>query len=249
MKIFKCIVVLLAALALPALLHAQSYMITSSSSAWNEVKVGRAEWRRIVRNDLNHLALSPSDSIRVTRGSISIRGPKKNKFQIAFAGTWSVAQIWDGKAVPSRPNSMGFGGVSKAAATPLFIDVASATDAIGNSFRIGDTLTSVVLANLGEEGLYTVILWIEEDLGQYTIPPRFSAEAHYLPAGQVSVFPFREPVGIAPPPGAATVCVVYANHPFDLPEYPGTLTLPVDLGRFLSSCGLNCATRLVMFVE
>lgn len=233
----------------PFVLHSQTYTVSSSTSAKNQVKmVGDNNWRPIKRSDLNTLSLSESDSIKVVQGSLAIRSIQDlNRSQYAFPGTWSVKQIWRAEAKRAKPNCEPIGGSEKGETPPLSVDVATVDGFVGDSLRIGNQLSSLVISNHGDTEIYVAILWIEEFGGELVAIPRLGTSSRLVKPGLVTEFPFAGPIAVEPPSGEATVAVMYSTHPFGFPNFPDNLTSVREVGRFLHSCGLSCATKVVVF--
>lgn len=243
-KLFGILLLLLA----PFPLLSQTFVINNSSGSQNEVRVGDGPWRVLRRADKDALQLQGSDSIRVVKGTVSVRLESDNRTsQIAYTGTWSVEQVWQGKAIPEQPNSGRMGGIEKGELPPFSIDVCTTEGLVGNAFKIGDYLSSVVLTNHSDSALYALIVWLEEDAGGLFRIPRFGFESRLIDPHRLSQFFFPEPLEIQAPPGTATICVCYATHPFEYPFVPADITRAVDFARLMSSYGISTVGRTVSF--
>lgn len=224
---------------------AQQYTVTSFDEA--DIRTSNNDWRELKLSDIKAIRLWSNDVLRVKTGSLFIcRCDKPKKLRAAYPGTWTVEQIWKGKALPKTPNAPGPGDTERGLLT-ISLDFLTESGSFGNTFKVGDSIIGVAISNHGSQDYYAEVLWVDYHANNIDVY-RFIFEdpTCLLPEQTVSFYYLKDKEPISNNTFQSAAFVVYSSNPFSLPEIP-TLMSERDFVAYIQDAGLKCALRRIEY--
>lgn len=236
-------ITLLCFIAYPAM--AQTFTVRAFDTA--KVKQYNSKWRKLEATDVLKIHLQSADSIEVSGGTLTIcKIGKNSNLKIAYPGIWSVKDIWNNQALPSEPNTSGPGDSEKAESV-LSIDFYTSEGKTGNVFHEGNSLSGIVLSNLGNEDYYFDIVCVDNEKIEsplYQLP--FVNDNKMSKNRSVTVLPFKRAVVVDNQKNSTTVIILYSKHAMTLPTFSRTITLK-DIYSRLDAMNIRYAVRIITY--
>ncbi|MBQ9173320.1 MAG: hypothetical protein IJ161_06265 [Bacteroidales bacterium] len=179
-----------------------------------ELKSEQEKTWQPISNDKEDMVLSPRDLIHVIDGNLFVWDGKKEVYQIADVGTWSVEQIAAGKAYdPKRTPEKDATTVKGVDANRVYFDIL-VDGKPTTHFHFGDR-PKVRVINDSDTPVYFTALWVEgyevwrmiEPVGGVRLDKK---ESKLLPPRKIG----GEDFIISPPAGDGQVRLYISDKPF-----------------------------------